>query len=361
MTDTVPLLVLLALLAVPLSWLVPRGWAMDVVAGWTALVLAVLSPVTALWLVGASVLTPLWLRLAERIGAGHAARNGMAGLWVLVLLAPFVTMRIDTDLPTIGGAFFTLRLLHVTGDWWMGRAAAPGLREHLRYQLFLPVIVSGPINRIENFTRQCARRRLDAQDVLSGLERALIGAGMAFPVVYLLAKATTRAGEMAGRLPAFWREWILSALDWVQLYFTFAGMTAIALGLALAMGLRLEENFNRPWAARSLLDFWMRWHMTLSGWVIDYVFRPVSAATRNALAGLVAAMAVIGLWHEFSAYYLLWALWQVLGIVLTRWAAGHVPAPAVLRPAGVVAGPLFVLAWLSAARPVIHLLQELAA
>ena len=78
------------------------------------------------------------------------------------------------------------------------------------------------------------------------------------------------------------------------MFFSFAGLTSLALGLSLMMGLKLEENFNRPWAAKNLIDFWSRWHMTLSNWCRDYVFYPVTAITRLPVVGLLLAMLAMG-------------------------------------------------------------------
>lgn len=348
----IPLLfALLSLLAVPVAWLVPRNWALDAVAAWTAIVLYLLSPISAIWLVTATVLTPLWFRLAD----GSAYRNLATAIWVAVLLAPFFVMRWEPNLPTIGGAFFTLRLLHVTGDWWMHRGPVVSLRDHLRYQLFLPVILSGPIHRMDRFTRECQRRRFSSQDMLSGLERVLIGATLAWPAVFIWRRVIEASGQLDAQIPPFLFVWLQSALDWVTLYLSFAGLSSVAIGTGLLMGVRLEENFNRPWASVSLLDFWTRWHMTLSSWVTDYVFRPVSAITRSPLIGLCAAMLAIGLWHEFSAYYLLWSIWQVLGIVLSRRTKVQDEPGDAPNWVAKVLGPVVVLGWLSAARPVIQL------
>ena len=98
---------------------------------------------------------------------------------------------------------------------------------------------------------------------------------------------------------------LASAADWVQIYFIFGGFGALALGLALMMGLVVEENFDRPWAARNLIEFWTGWHITLSLWCRDYVFQVVTAFSRSPLLGLTAAMTAIGLWHEVSVYYFL--------------------------------------------------------
>ncbi|MEO5597885.1 MAG: MBOAT family O-acyltransferase [Novosphingobium sp.] len=352
MIEISTLLILLAFVAVPLGWLLPRDWALDGVAVWTVLVIAWLAPFSAVWLLAVAALTPLVLRLGER--TRH--RGAVAGVWAGLLLAAFSASRLVPmhGIVWIGAAFFTLRHLHVVAEWWMGRLAAPSVRSHLRYQLFLPVMIVGPIHRFPNFERQAARRRWDAAEFLTGIERALIGAFMA----YVIARQVVGVALMIdGRLihaGTFYRAWADSAIHWISLYFEFAGMTAIALGTSLMLGLRLEENFDQPWRAESLLDFWKRWHMTLSAWVLDYVFRPVMAITRSPLLGLIMAMLAIGLWHEFSLFYVLWSFWQALGIVLTRLALRWLPLERITGWPRMILAPLGILAWLSLARPVIE-------
>jgi alginate O-acetyltransferase complex protein AlgI len=263
----------------------------------------------------------------------------------------------------IGGAYFTLRNLHVLFDWWMGRLANPGLGRHLRYQLFLPVLIAGPINRIQHFERECVRRRWETAAFFTGLERVLFGSALVVVLGgWLLGKVHATLLSNGVVPGVFWHDWLISAIDWVQLYFTFSGFSSIALGLARMMGLRLEENFDKPWAARNLIEFWSRWHITLSQWCRDYVFQPVTALTRSPFVGLIAAMTAIGLWHEVSIYYLLWAVWQAAGIASTRACRSllvrHPRLAAFLDVNGVM-GPVFVLGWLSLAKPVLSRLLEL--
>lgn len=358
MIEPATLLIVMALASVAVAWAVPSRWALDAVAAWTAIALATIAPLSALWLLAAAVLTPLALLLGDRSGQ----RNAIAAGWSAVLLAAFVAARLTPGPLWVGGAFFTLRALHVVGDWWMGKLKVPSLRAHLRYQLFLPVIVSGPIHRIETFERQALRRRWDAAMFYTGMERALVGAFSAYVVGgFVFAQASDRVSRRTAVGPSFFRDWAISVVDWISLYFTFAGFTSIALGTSLMIGLRLEENFDRPWAARNLIEFWMRWHMTLTRWCRDYVFRPVAAVTRSATAGLVLAILAIGLWHEFSVYYVLWSFWQVLGVALTRVGLRWLPLDRVSDRFGAVLGPLAVLTWLSLARPVIHLILETSA
>jgi alginate O-acetyltransferase complex protein AlgI len=150
--------------------------------------------------------------------------------------------------------------------------------------------------------------------------------------------------------------WLASAIDWLYIYATFAGLTGIALGFCLMMGLRLEENFNRPWLARDLVQFWTRWHMTLSHWCRDYVYQPVAMWLKSPLIGIFCAMLVLGLWHGTSWYYVLWGPYQAIGIALSHgYARSNDPLRLGRLPEAVKAmlAPLAILAWVSSARPVI--------
>lgn len=351
MTALSTLVILAALLAVPLAWL-GRERGIDLVALLCAAVLAWVSPLSAAWIVGLGIGLPLAMRLAERQGW----RAPLAAVAALVVLGAFASAQLSPGIVWIGGAFFTLRQLHVIAEWWMGRMEAPTVAGHLRYQLFLPALFVGPVHRLPAFERQCQRRRWDRIEFLNGAERVLIGAFSAeFVGNVVVAQLRARMAHALSEASPFLRDWALSAADWVMLFFNFAGMTAIALGIALMMGVRLEENFNRPWLAKDLLDFWSRWHMSLTNWCRDYVYRPVMALTRSTLAGLVAAMLAIGLWHEISFYYVLWSFWQTLGVVLSRTILPKIalPLPSWLRR---VLAPLVILAWLALARPMIGLL-----
>ena len=357
MIDIATLLILASCVAVALAWLAPRSWAFDVVALWTVAVLAWLSWPTALWLALVTLLTPLVLQAGERV----PYRGAVAGFWAALLLAGFVAAQVMVSQVWIGGAFFTLRALHVVGDWWLGRQLAPSLRAHWRYQLFLPVLFVGPIHRLPHFARQVERRRWDPADFAIGAERAITGLFWATVFgEYLMAIARQRLLPLGGSPQDFAADWLASVLDWTSLYFVFAGLTSVALGLSRMAGLTLEENFDHPWRARNLIDFWTRWHMSLTSWCRDYVFTPVTALTRSPVAGLFAAMLAVGLWHEISLYYVLWSAWQAGGVLINR-MAGHYLAlhrlPELVRRIG---APILILGWLSLARPVILRLLEVA-
>lgn len=356
MTPELLLMLLASLALVPLTRLVPAGWFADVVAVVTACAIFALSPFSVIWLVGSSSM--IWA--AMMVGDRTGKRDLVTAFCAVISIAALLLSRTESVFLWVGAAYFTLRNLHLLFDWWMGRLENPGLRRILRYQLFLPVIVAGPIHRFQNFERQLARRRADPSELASGAERVLLGLAQALLLGNWIVKNIDRLVEQS-TYPTnpFMAQWCASILDWAALYFIFAGFSSIALGLSLMLGLRLEENFNRPYLARNLIDFWSRWHITLSQWCRDYVFQPVTAVTRSPVLGVFAAMVAIGAWHEVSAYYFLWAGWQALGLILTRLVQKFLSRPGVPKiPDALLraSGPFVVLGWLSLARPVITLL-----
>jgi alginate O-acetyltransferase complex protein AlgI len=100
-------------------------------------------------------------------------------------------------------------------------------------------------------------------------------------------------------------------------YFQFAGYSDIAIGISLLLGYRIMENFNYPFLASNMQEFWSRYHMSLSAFCRDYIYTPIASYYRKPLLGLFATMAIIGLWHEITLPFLIWGLLQAAGIYLS--------------------------------------------
>ena len=354
MTGVSTYLMLCSLFAVLLVWVMPRSQALNAVAAVTLVSIAVISPLSALWLACTTLVTGLTIRHLP----AAKYRGAVVLIYCLVLVILLFATREMTAFFWIGGAYFTLRHMHVLLDWWMGRLRVPTTLEYLRYSLFLPAIMAGPIHRLDNFQRQARRQRVTTSNLFIGAERALFGLAQ---VVVISSWALRRLRDSSQQYTANWTEffqrWLDGGIEWLQLFFSFAGLTSLALGMSLMMGLKLEENFNRPWASRNLIDFWTRWHMTLSNWCRDYVFYPVTAVTRLPIIGLLLAMLAMGLWHDDSAYYVLWAVWQALGIYLTH-VALRLPADFLPVLTKRIIGTLSVFFWLSLTRPMVLLLLD---
>lgn len=308
------------------------------------------APISFAWNIALTLLAWAIMRFSKIRFAAIAPFLCLSTLLLLVL-------REQSWLTALGAAYFTLRIMHVVLDWWMERLRAPALLPLLSYALFVPTFLAGPIHRYPNFERQLARRRVTAPAVIRGLERVLLGL---FSLVvlggWIVQKAQSVMQAAWGQAEPFAVDWAMSALGWVELYFAFGGLSAVAIGCALIIGITIEENFDHPYRARNLVEFWSRWHMSLTSWCRDYIFSPVSASLRSPVLGVFAAMLVLGLWHESSLYYILWSTWQAAGIVLSRVARpifANIP-DSIDR----VISPFLILGWLSLAKPVVNRLLD---
>lgn len=345
------------LCSVAVFWCLPERFGQSGVAAFTAAVALVFAPATAIVMLASIVLVQQGMARSERGGWAVA----MTTVSIVSLVAIFFASRelepiAGVQWTFIGIGYSTLRHIHVLAEWRFGRIAAPALGAYFRYHLLLPVLATGPIHRLPHFERQCERRRWSSAEFFSGAKRALLGAGLFLIVGEYLVGARIQTLFGPGPPHNFGVAWLASAVDWVHTYATFAGLTDIALGFCLMMGLRLEENFNRPWLARDLIDFWTRWHITLSLWCRDYVYTPAAVWFRSPLVGIFCAMLALGLWHETSLYYVLWGGYQAAGIALSHlYRKSSVPALVVRLPEGLkaVLGPLAVLMFVSSARPVV--------
>jgi D-alanyl-lipoteichoic acid acyltransferase DltB (MBOAT superfamily) len=310
-------------------WAIPTRYQVDGIALATGLFLAIFSPISALLLLSSSLVV-FALAVAKAWSPFRALWAGtLYCLLQLVLirgLQQFDFNIMGQALVVIGLGYYTCRHIHYLIEVYMGNIK-PDLRLFLRYQFFLPVMLAGPIHRYSNFMRQCARRRFDEVQISEALERVLYGyvkivvLGNHF-VAFLLGKKLgdfNAAHQGPGiDISGLMGIWLDSAQGWLYMYLQFSGWTDVAIGFALLMGFRVEENFNKPWLAKSLVDFWQRWHMTLSFWCRDYIFTPLMAATRRPLLSIGVAMIAMGLWHEFTLFYVLWGIYQALGIVIAH-------------------------------------------
>ncbi len=143
----------------------------------------------------------------------------------------------------------------------------------LAQMFFLPMLFMGPIARVEDFQQV----HHDAMEVLRRLARGfpmLIAAHLIQP--YVLERILLLEG-----VPT-WKFWLGAVANSFQFYFTFAGYTHLIIGLGLLAGFKLPENFNNPYIARSIGDFWRRWHMSLSFWIRDYIYIPLASGFSTA-------------------------------------------------------------------------------
>ena len=225
----------------------------------------------------------------------------------------------------VGISFFTFQALSYLVDVYRGLAPVATL-DFAVYLAFFPHVVAGPIVRAIEFVPQLAReRRLTKTDA----SRAawLIGGGLFKKVVVSSYLAASLVDPVFGAPERFSALEILAATYGyaVQIFADFSGYTDMAIGLALLLGIRFPQNFDRPYAAASIQDFWRRWHMTLSRWLRDYLYIPLGGSRKGSLRtyiNLLLTMTLGGLWHGASLTFVAWGLWQGLGLAVER-AVGY--------------------------------------
>jgi alginate O-acetyltransferase complex protein AlgI len=200
----------------------------------------------------------------------------------------------------LGLSYYTFKLIsYVLDVYWDKMPAQRQLVPFLAYVAFFPQIVAGPIQRPDDFSAQHPRPGpvLPAFSRIAwGLAKKLIVADHLAPAVaYAFSHTTISHAPL----------WIGFYLWPLQLYADFSGLTDIAIGAGLLFGIRGPENFDRPFVASNIAEFWRRWHMSLTHWLVDYLFTPLRMATRAiGNVGLVLSITInmiaIGLWHGLS-------------------------------------------------------------
>lgn len=213
----------------------------------------------------------------------------------------------DVILP-LGISFYTFQTLSYSLDVYHGRFSPwRSFRDYALYVTFFPQLVAGPIVRANQFLPQCerpgeARFGWGASLLLIGLfQKIVLADGIFAPV----AEAVYRPGAAPSALDA----WTGTFAFGGQIYCDFGGYSLCAIGAALCLGFRLPDNFNFPYGAVGFSDFWRRWHMSLSGWLRDYVYIPLGGNRRGpgpSRNNLMVTMLVGGLWHGASWTFVAW-------------------------------------------------------
>lgn len=257
------------------------------------------------WLVVGIVYDLGWLILFKYLGFLIENLNALFG-------AMHVKVQLETwnlILP-IGISFYTFQIISYLVDVYRRETKAEKSLISLgTYLCMFPQLIAGPIVNYHLIQEQLHKRKHSMEKVESGLK--VFALGLAYKV--LLAN---RVGHLWTEVTAIGYESISTPLAWMsivayslQLYFDFYGYSLMAIGLGRMMGFDFPQNFNNPYMAVSMTDFWRRWHMTLGGWFREYVYIPLGG-NRGGFAKTVRNMFVVwlltGLWHGASWNFVLW-------------------------------------------------------
>ena len=235
-----------------------------------------------------------------------------------------LSLRALTLYAPLGLSFLTFLGISYLADVYRGSCPAEkSFWELLLYLTFFPKAAQGPLMRYADFRVQAASPQASAENAAEGAERFVIGLGKKLLLGDVMAGAAAEIFNLSAAALTPAKMWAGAFLFAWQIYFDFSGYTDMAVGLGRMLGYRLPENFNHPYMAVSVTDFWRRWHMTLSGWFRDYVYIPLGGNRRGQgrqILNLAAVWVLTGLWHGASWPFVLWGAWFAVLLILEKTA-----------------------------------------
>jgi D-alanyl-lipoteichoic acid acyltransferase DltB (MBOAT superfamily) len=278
---------------------------------------------------GLLLLSSTAVSYAAAAGIARAKSTGAKRLWLciaLVFCLGCLFLFKSGQYLVVGISFYTFQTLSYVLDVYMGRTAC---EKHFGcYALFVsffPQLVAGPIERKDDLLPQLRETRgADRQDeavggllLLRGFFKKLVIADYLAPFVSAVYGSPGEAGALGAVLGTVFFA--------VQIYCDFSGYTDIARGTARFLGIRLMENFDHPYRAANVRDFWRRWHISLTRWFTDYVYIPHGGNRKGKVRTACNVMAVFllsGLWHGLSLHYVAWGafhgFWMVIDGAVRR-------------------------------------------
>lgn len=289
----------------------------------------------------------LGMTLAVVLGLALLGWFKYAGFFGEMLHALLPVVPVPQVTLPIGISFFTFQGLSYVIDVYRGDAAVQ--RDPLKlalYIAFFPQLVAGPIVRYTTVAEEIDERHESVSEFSAGAVRFLFGLGKKM----LLANAVARIADaaFAAVMPSVLFAWLGAVAYTFQIYFDFSAYSDMAIGLGRMFGFHFLENFNYPYVARSVTEFWRRWHISLSTWFRDYVYIPLGgnrcSRARN-VWNLFVVWFLTGMWHGASWNFIAWGLWFFVLLVGEKllWGKALERLPSLVRHA--YAMVLVVFSW----------------
>ncbi|MBQ8552297.1 MAG: MBOAT family protein [Clostridia bacterium] len=256
-------------------------------------------------------------------------------------LVSLVNSALSVDIPIppltipVGISFYTFQVLSYVVDVRRGKTEAQrSFGDLLLYISFFPQLIAGPIVKYGDIKEQIAARTVTVQGTALGIRRFIYG--LSKKVLISNTAAIIAEAAFGADSPSSLLAWSGAICYCIQLYFDFSGYSDMAIGLAHMFGFDLLENFNYPYSAVSIRDFWKRWHISLTSWFREYVYFSLGGnrcgKARTAFNRLIVFF-LTGLWHGANFTYIVWGMWHGLLMMfeqvtnIEKWAKKPVLKP----------------------------------
>ena len=228
----------------------------------------------------------------------------------------------------IGISFYTFQGISYTLDIYWGRIRAnKSFLDYGTYVAMFPHQIAGPIVRYADIAPELAERHVSVQKFGVGAERFIIGMAKKILLANTFAAIADEIFEADFSQLSTATAWLGITAYSLQIYFDFSGYSDMAIGLGKMVGFDFKENFNYPYIARSVQDFWRRWHISLSSWFRDYVYIPLGGnrgSEFKTYRNLLIVFFVTGLWHGASWNFIVWGLYHGVFLLIERAGFGKV-------------------------------------
>jgi alginate O-acetyltransferase complex protein AlgI len=236
----------------------------------------------------------------------------------------------------IGISFYTFTQISYLVDVYKGKPARYTFTEYLLFVSFFPHLVAGPILRHHLIIPQLQSPRFgrpSARVSYMGLGFFICGLFKKVLIADSIAPFVSPLFNNASHLSML-EAWCAALTYTMQIYYDFSGYSEMAFGLALLLNVRIPINFNSPYRAESLIDFWRRWHISLSQFIRDYLYIPLGGnrdGTRRHFINLFIAMSLCGIWHGANWTFLIWGMWHGAFLIVNHlWRLVRIHLPAAL-------------------------------
>ena len=239
-----------------------------------------------------------------------------------ISLIPGIALpELDITLP-IGISFYTFQTMSYPIDVYRGDADVQ--KNFISFGTFValfPQLIAGPIVRYKDIADQLGFRANSVEQFASGVQRFIVGLGKKVLIANNLGLLwDIYAAQTASQL-TFAGSWIGALAFSLQIYFDFSGYSDMAIGLGRMLGFEFLENFNYPYIAQSVTEFWHRWHISLSTWFRDYVYIPLGGnrkGLKRQLLNILIVWALTGFWHGASWTFLLWGIYYAIFLIMEK-------------------------------------------
>ena len=220
----------------------------------------------------------------------------------------------------IGISFYTFQIISYEIDVYNKKVnVQSNILKYFLYVFLFPQLIAGPIVRYQDVNKAIDNRNVTFEMFANGLRRFIVGLSKKVIIANNLGELCNIYLNLGDKSVLF--TWIFAISYMLQIYFDFSGYSDIAIGLGKMLGFNFPENFNYPYMAKSITDFWRRWHMTLSSWFRDYVYIPLGGNKKGVLKqirNILIVWSLTGLWHGASWNFIVWGLYFGILLILEK-------------------------------------------